>query len=279
MLRTLRSSAALLAAIAALTSPLAAQTATAPQDAPAAPAASAPAAPVAALPSALTELGISDARIQDGRRGGQRAEGTLPGGQAFRAMLDEQSQLRMIGVEGEGTLPADIVSRLVPEAVRGNAIFAEFAQLRGIGRGDEGVMLFGTDAQGQNIRAGFSADGTLQRFGRGDMDRDGERHGKRRGDGDQGHHRGDKGRDHPERDGDRGRPEGARDTGGPRPEGAAAPLDDAAIQNVLRDAGYTQPGTITRDGPRTEVEAVNPEGEPVTVTVNPRGVVVRELAR
>ena len=30
---------------------------------------------------------------------------------------------------------------------------------------------------------------------------------------------------------------------------------------------------------RTEIEAVNPEGEPVTVTVNPRGVVVRELAR
>ena len=77
----------------------------------------------------------------------------------------------------------------------------------------------------------------------------------------------------------RGRSEGARDTGSPRSEGAAAPLDDSAIQNVLRDAGYTQPGTITRDGPRAEVEAVNPEGEPVTVTVNPRGVVVRELAR
>ena len=291
MLRTLRSSVAILAATAALASPLAAQTVPGTPAAPAAPSASAPApaapvtAPVAALPSALTELGISDARLHEGRRGGQRAEGTLPGGQRFHAMLDEQSQLRMIGVEGEGALPADIVSRLVPEGVRANAIFAEFTQLRGIGRGEEGVMLFGTDAQGEEIRAGFSADGRLQRFGRGDMDRpgmerEGDRHGKREGDRDHGRKHGDaEGRGHPERDSGRRGLEAARDAGGPRPEGAAAPLDDAAIQGVLRDAGYTQPGAITRNGPRTEVEAVNPEGEPVTVTVNPRGVVVRELAR
>ena len=159
MLRTLRSSVAILVATAALASPLAAQTVPGTPAAPAAPSASAPApaapvtAPVAALPSALTELGISDARLHEGRRGGQRAEGTLPGGQRFHAMLDEQSQLRMIGVEDEGALPADIVSRLVPEGVRGNAIFAEFTQLRGIGRGEEGVMLFGTDRVGKGLHA------------------------------------------------------------------------------------------------------------------------------
>ena len=198
----------------------------------------------------------------------------------------------MIGVEGQGALPPDIVARLVPETVRGNAIFAEFAQLRGIGRGDEGVMLFGADAQGQDIRAGFSADGTLQRFGRGEMDRPGmdrerdrgdERHGKREGGGDHARDRGrggDQGRGHPEREwSERGGPEAGRDMGGPRPEGASVPLGDAAIQNVLREAGYSQPGAITRNGPRTEVEAVNPEGEPVTVTISPRGIVVRELAR
>ena len=201
MLRTLRNSAAILASAAALAGPMAAQTTATPPAAPApaapvatpapaaapAPAAPVPAqtAPAAALPPALTDLGITDARIRDGRRGGQRAEGTLPGGLPFRAALDDRSQLRMIGVEGEGALPADIISRLVPDGVRGNAIFAEFTQLRGIGRGDEGVMLFGTDAQGQDIRAGFSADGTLQRFGRGDMGGPGmDRDEGRRGDDD-----------------------------------------------------------------------------------------------
>lgn len=289
MLRTLCNSAAVFTAAAILATPLAAQTPTTPPATPA-PVAPAPAQaePATALPPALTDLGITDARILEGRRGNQRAEGTMPGGQPFRAVLDGQSQLRMIRIEGEGkgALPADIVSRLVPESVRTSAIFPEFAQLRGIGHGEEGVMLFGTDAQGQDLRAGFSTDGTLQRFGRGDMDRP----DRDRGDGPHGRHgdhardHGDKGRGHPEREGDRGRserggPDAPRDQGGARPEGAGAPLDDAAIQGVLRDAGYTQPGAITRSGPRAEVEAVNPEGEPVTVTVSPRGVVVRELAR
>jgi len=139
------------------------------------------------------------------------------------------------------------------------------------------VMLFGADAQGQGIRAGFSNDGTLQRFGRGEMD-----HPRfdRRGDDRDGRHdkRGDRKEMRHERgDGDRGPggPRGPQDSVGPAPMA----LDDAAIQSVLRDAGYTQPGTINRNGPRVEVDAVNPEGEPVTVTINSRGVVVRELAR
>lgn len=268
MLRTLRTSVAVIAAVSALAAPLAAQTPATP------PAASAPAAaaPVSALPQALTELGITDARVMKGRRGGQRVEGTLPGGGAFRAMLDGQSQLRMIGVEDEGAaLPADILARLLPEPVRSNVIFTEFTRVQGVGRGDEGVMLFGTDAKGESIRAGFSADGTLQRFGRGEMERPRMDRG---GDRD----------DHGKREGRKGPSHGHGRMGpGDGPRGPAdapsAPLDDAAIQGVLRDGGYTQPGTITRNGPRTEVAAVNPEGEPVTVTINPRGVVVRELAR
>lgn len=269
MLRTLRNSVVALAAVSALAAPLAAQTPTTS----AAPAPSA--AATAALPQALTELGITDARVNEGRRGGQRVDGTLPGGGAFRAMLDGQSQLRMIRVEDEGAaLPADILARLVPDPVRSNAIFAEFAQVRAVGRGDGGVMLFGTDAAGESIRAGFSADGTLQRFGRGEMERPRmDRGGDRDKRADHGKREGRKGPSH-----DHGRM-GPGD--GPRgPAGdPAAPLDDAAIQGVLRDGGYTQPGAITRNGLRTEVEAVNPEGEPVTVTINPRGVVVRELAR
>lgn len=260
MLRILCNSVAALAAVSALAAPLAAQTTATP------PAAPAEATPAATLPPSLTELGITDARILEGRRGGQRVEGTLPGGAAFRAMLDDQGQLRMMGTKDDAALPADILSRLVPEAVRSNAVFAEFARIEGIGRSDDAVMLSGADAQGESIRAGFSTDGTLQRFGRGDMDRP----RMDRGD--------DRDKHHGKRDGrgERSRDDDRRGRGG---DGAGQPLDDAAIQGVLRDGGYTQPGAISRDDGRVEVEAVNPEGEPVTVTINPRGVVVRELAR
>src|SRR5690606_26338734 len=261
MLRRFRNSAAVMVAMTALAAPLAAQTT---QPAPETPPATAPATQAAALPQALTDLGITDARVTKGRRG-QQVQGTLPGGPAFRAMLDSQGTLRMIRAES-APLPAAIVERLVPQPVRDQAILKEFAQIQGIGRGDQGVMVFGTDAQGQGVRAGFGNDGTLHRFGRGETDF-GPRgtKGKERGADDRGlrqmqrFHRGDDARR--------------------APQAAPAALDDAGVQRLLQDAGYTQPGTVTRDGPRTEVEAVNPEGEPVTVTINARGVIVRELAR
>lgn len=273
MLRTLRNSAAVMVAMAALAAPLAAQTTQAPAE-PAAPAATQPAA--AALPQALVDLGITDATVGKSRRG-QQVRGNLPGGGAFRAILDSKGELRMIRAEG-AALPADLVQRLLPQAVRDHATTKDFAQIQGVGRGDQGVMLFGTDAQGQGIRAGFGNDGTLQRFGRGEMDGKGH---KARGARDRGQDRGmdwrgkDRGNDRGEmmkrmqhfHRGDRG------------PQAASTVLDDAAVQRLLQDAGYAQPGAITRDGPRIEVEAVNPEGEPVTVTISPRGMVVRELAR
>lgn len=70
-------------------------------------------------------------------------------------------------------------------------------------------------------------------------------------------------------------PQGALPGGGP----AGEPVTPDRVRAILGDAGYTQVGQVTQDGPRTLVEAVSPEGNPVTVTVNPRGVVVRELAR
>lgn len=310
MLRTLRNSAAMIVASAALALPLAAQTTPAPETAPstapaetapaapavvpatpatpatpAAPEVAAPAAPAAplAVPQALTDLGATDTTVRQGRRGVQMAQGTLPGGTGFQAMLDSNGALRMIRATGDGaSLPADIVARLVPEAVRGNAIFSEFASIRGVGIGGhgprpaagaaEGVMVFGTDAGGQGLRAGFAADGTMQAFGRGDMDRGGwgKKDGKHWGKGHQGgkHWRG-------ERRGERGPMPGAA----PGAAQAAPALDDAAVTRILGEAGYTQPGAITRDGGRLDVEAVNPNGEPVTVTIGPRGVVTRELAR
>lgn len=334
MSRTFRNSAALIVASLALSAPVLAQTAApAPVATPAAPAAPAPAAPApaqaapaapavatpaapqattAALPAVLTDLGITDATLSEGRKG-QKVQGTLPGGAAFQAMLDGD-KIRMLRVTDDAAvLPEDIARRLIPEPVRNAPIFAEFTRLQGLAQGDEGVMLFGADAEGQGVRAGFSPDGTLQKFGRGDMDHGDRGRGKGHDKGKRGDH-GDNGKDRgemrqdgrggkgPQRDGDRmgpggngprdgaagmGRGDGAGGQGqgqgqgvgqGGQGQGRAA-LDDAAVQSILTDGGYTQLGAITRNGPRVEAEAVNPEGEAVTVTINPRGVVVRELAR
>ncbi|WP_036704670.1 hypothetical protein, partial [Paracoccus sanguinis] len=242
---------------------------------PAAPAATAPAQ--GGLPTALTALGITDATATAGRKGGQRVEGTLPGGGAFQAMVDPAGALRMIRTTDNAALPAPVAQALIPEAVRNAPIFAEFARVEGMAQGDEGVMVFGADAAGEPLRAGFAADGTLQRFGRGEME--GHKHGGKgehgRKDGD----RKDRGKGHgKEMHGKEMRGDGT----GPRGmqgAGQAAPLDDAAVNRVLTEGGYTAVGAITRNGPRVEAEATNPEGEAVTVTINPRGVVVRELAR
>lgn len=412
MLRLFRNSAAVIAATAVLAGPAVSQTAApapaepsaqspaaaapngqAPQPPAAAPGAPAEAppppppggparapallpgnAPQAALPPVLGDLGIRDAAVLDGRRGEQRVEGTLPGGAAFRGAIDPEGQLRMIRVTDEtGALPDDIMRRLVPEPIRNAPVFAEFARVQGVTRGEDRIMLSGADAQGAPLRAAFGNDGTLQRFGRGEDG--GPRQGRREGQGpqdsgprDHGGHRdqrggdmgGDRGRGmgrdmdrgpgghgpgndhecgdfhgkppHDQRPGDRpdGRPGDRHDDrhgqhpddrrgeqddprrgpgpadgpmggpaggpmGGPRgdvpppadglgrggPDRAQpqGPLDDAAVRSILTDGGYTELGEITRNGPRAEVPAKNPEGENVTVTVSPRGVVVRELAR
>lgn len=167
MLRRFRNSAAVMVAMTALAAPLAAQTT---QPAPKRPRQPRrrprPRRPPRA--AGADRSGHHRCPRHQGRRG-QQVQGTLPGGPAFRAMLDSQGTLRMIRTES-APLPAAIVERLVPQPVRDQAILNEFAQIQGIGRGDQGVMVFGTDAQGQGIRAGFGNDGTLHRFGRGEMD-------------------------------------------------------------------------------------------------------------
>ena len=339
MLRNLLNSVGVIAASAALAMPLAAQTPTAPVVVPEAPTAAAPsaaaptaaapttAAPAAAdtpaapaagaaVPAALSELGITDATVTEGRMGMQRVQGTLPDGTAFRGALDAEGKLRMLRADEGKTLPADMAARLVPDAVRSAPIFAEFASVQGVGQGANRIMLFGSDAKGEPLRAAFSADGTLQQFGRGAMERagkgmrdgkekrggdgwHGKGHGDRTGDGSRGKGDKDRQRDGDRRgDGSRGdgdgngmtRGDGPRDGSGPaagdgramgqgQPGAGMAQLDDDGVRSLLADGGYTGVGTITRNGPRTEAEAVNPEGENVTVTISPRGVVVRELAR
>lgn len=258
MLRIFRNSVAILAATAALGAPLAAQTTAEP-----APAATTQAVetPAAAVPEALSALGIDNAKLDESRRGGQRAEGTFAGGAAYHAMLDDKGALRMIRVTDKAAeLPADVATKLVPENVRSAPIFAEFTKLQGVGISERGLMVFGVDAADEQLRAAFTSDGTLSQFGRGEFKGPKkDDHGK--------HERKGKHDKHGKRDHD-----GKRDD-------AAKQLDDAAVTSILTDGGYTAVEGIKRDGPRVEANAVNPDGEAVTVTINPRGVIVRELAR
>lgn len=244
----------------------------------------------AALPAALADLGITDATVTQGKRGGQRVRGTLPNGAAFMGFLDDEDQLRGLRVGNDAALPADILTRLVPQAVRDASTYAEVATVTAVMIGDEGVMLAGTDTAGQPVRAAFATDGTLQRFGRGEMGRSKDgRHGMRgdgadRRDGDRrgGHgddgKRGDRDRDGQQMRDDAGDRDGRRGAGPRAGEGPAA-LDQAAARAALDAAGYTQPGESRQEGGRILIDAVNPSGENVTVELNRQGAVIRETAR
>lgn len=254
---------AALCALAILSAPLTAGAQTAPTDQPASAAAPAVAAQTA-IPKALSDLGITDATMRGGDKG-RWIEGKLPDGAAFQAKLSDDGQVRMMRRADGSALPQDIVDKLVPEAVRASPTFPAVGAISMIMQGDQFVMVAGRDSSGQMVRAGFSADGTLQRFGRGDGKHDNKKgghgwgkHGKDRGMHGQMH-----GKDQHKQGGDR------------MPMG----LTDNAARGAVEGAGYTKTGAITHQGPRTMVEAVNPNGENVTVELSPRGDVIRETAR
>lgn len=282
MSRMFKGSVAILAMTAILGMPVAtmAQTAsgaptneapaaTAPAQTPAqTPAAPETAAPVA-LPQLLQDLALGDLSTRTDRRGGLRVSGKLADGNTLKAMVDNAENggaLRGAIVEGEGALPQSLSDALIPQAVRDQQIFGQFATISGAFSGERGVMVMGKAADGEGLRAGFSADGTLMRFGRGgDMGPGGGDHGKW----DHGDRRGGKHGDN-DRHGRRGdRPEHRR--------GAA--LSDEAAAAAATAAGYTAPGTVTREGPRTLIQATNPQGESVLLELGPKGDVVRETAQ
>lgn len=285
-----KNTAAILAIITGLGGAALAQTTT--ETAPAAPAApAAPQAPVEItednLPEILRSLNLQDIDIDRDRRHTE-VEGRLADGTQIEAKLDPSGELRKIEADDDAALPASVIEALVPEAVRGSDIFAQFAEIDEIGMPPAqsrmaGIMIEGTDANGEDLRAAFSEDGTMTRFGRGDDDDDdGGKRGKR---GKRGDH-GDRG-DHGQMHGDRGEMRGDM-RGGQGGEGGdmrgqdmqpPALLDEAAVTTLMTEAGYADLGSITRDGPRMTVEAVNAAGENVTVELNPRGEIVRETAR
>ena len=301
MSRKLTTSIALSAFLAVLAAPVLAQDA-----APAAPQATAEApAQTVTLPQILKDAGLTDVTSDQMRRGGTRIRGTLPDGAKIGAMLAEDGTLRGLRAQDESTaLPSALVDQLVPQAVRDNAVYGQIDKLGAVFTGERGVMLAGKDAQGNDLRAAFAQDGTLIRFGRGDdmhfgkggdKDHDGKRgHHGRRGGHDDDH--GWRGKHDGDRDGRRGPPPGdmppppAPDRQGAAPmpsvdgemrQGAAAPLsvDPGEMRMALTEAGYSAIGEITQHGPRVLAMAINPEGEPVAVELDPQGEVLREINR
>ncbi|SMO51149.1 hypothetical protein [Paracoccus laeviglucosivorans] len=277
MSRFLSSTVAAGALIAMLASPLAAQEAH--EAAPPA-AGHAEAAPVD-LPQVLRDAGMTEA-VGRSTRHGMRVEGKINDA-TVSAFLDDAGQLRGLRAAGEdAVLPQPLVERLVPQAVRDQAIYGELGQIKAVFMGGRGIMMAGTDAQSNPVRAVFSEDGTLLRFGRGDDDRGpGMGHMGR----DKGEHRGRHGDD---RGGKHGKPHGDRehrgDHGprgdGPRgdgPRGPAPSPDD--VRASLTGAGYTAIGEILQQGHVTVAQATNPEGEPVLVELGVDGKVLRELNR
>lgn len=269
--KQLKQSVTTAALIALISAPLAlAQTA-----APAAPEAPAAAAPAAAeLPTVLQGLGLTDIKNRNTRHG-RMVEAQLDG-QPFRAMLDSDGALRGAGLKGDAALPQPLIDALLPQAVRDQSVLDQFARINGVMWGEKGnVGLRGVDAEGVNLRAMLEPDGTLIRFGRGG---DGGDHKEMRrgdrGDHDKGFRKHDRGGKH-DRHGDREGKRGGHDGMSPR----AMMIPDEEVQKMATDAGYTDLGAITRDGPRVSIEGVNPQGEPVLVEIGPKAGVVRETAR
>lgn len=246
-------------------------------------AATPPAAPSAgteALPAQLAGLGLTDVQINDTRRG-KRIEARL-GDVPVQAALDQDGALRMVMVR-DGALPPEVIEALLPQAVRNSDMMSQFATISGVHLAPEGFGVQGQDTASEPLRAMFTQDGTLTRFGRGEaMGRDGKggpdgkrgrdgagRHDKRAPGDHRGMMQGQGGK------GEKGRQGMMQGQGGP--QGAA--VDDGAARQAAEAAGYTELGDSFRAGPRLLIEAKNPQGEPVVVEINPRGEVIRETAR
>lgn len=275
MKKNLSSTIALSALLAMLAAPGAvlAQDATPPAPEASAPAEQPPAPATTAapeIPQVLRDAGLTDLTSEPGKRGGLKVEGKQADGSELRAFVDDKGALRGMFVKGDAVLGQALVDQLVPQSVRDQAVYGQFASIKGVMTGERGVMLAGSDSNGEKLRAAFANDGTLMRFGRGDDERGLRDHGPRgdRGPGRDGHGHGHdgwkRGEGHPP---------------APGRQGAAAPVDEGAVRQALESAGYTQPGSITQRGPRTLAEAVNPQGEAVTVELDRQGTVMREINR
>tara|TARA_B100000378_G_scaffold262452_1_gene244555 strand:+ start:11880 stop:12806 length:927 start_codon:yes stop_codon:yes gene_type:complete len=244
--------------------------------------ATAQSSPQTQLPQVLGALNLTDIATREARHGGNRIEGNLPGGGEIQAVIDESGNLVMVDVD-DAAMPQSLIDAMLPQSVRDNAVFGQFATIGKLATMDSRVMIGGEDADGEDLRAGFDAEGRLLRFGR--EDGDGRRFGR-------GPERGEHGGKDESRkgrgpgmmgghDGDREGPRGG-DRRGERPgegPGRAPMMDRAAIDKVLGDAGYTDLAQPRRAGPRFALDATNPAGEQVTLEIDAKGDILRETAR
>ncbi|WP_304613803.1 hypothetical protein [Paracoccus sp. (in: a-proteobacteria)] len=192
----------------------------------------------------------------------------------------------LIGIETDDTaLPQPIIDAILPQAVRGNEVMAQFGMIEEIKAEYGRFEVKGEDTGGQDMRAAFDEAGAVLRFGRDDDRRGGRDHDR----GPRGH--GSRG-DGPHGDGPRGdgpRAEGPRGDGpraeGPRGDGPrgdmppAPQFDTVAANQRLTQAGYSAFGLMRQEGPRVLLDATNPDGETVTLELDPQGQLVRETAR
>lgn len=223
------------------------------------------------LPAALSVQGLSDVKTSPARRGGTRVTGKLPDGSSFRAMLTQDGKLAMVGSR-DAALPQAMLDEILPATVRGADMISRFSKIHAVMQADgRGTMVMGKNAEGESIRAGFDPDGKLSHFSRGDHDRKG-----RKGWGKGGHRWGKHGGKDGDRHGDYHK--GAR-LGDGIPGQPPAPMSEDALRKVAEGAGYTALGAISYEGPRSVIEAINPQGEAVTVEIAPNGKVMRETAR
>lgn len=262
MSRVFTTSVAIGALVAILAGPMMAQETAQPP---------AEAAATVVVPQVLQAAGLTDVESKPTRHG-SRIGGKLPDGTGLDAFLDRQGQLRGLRADGDAALPAALIQQLVPQAVRDQAIFGELARIDAVFTRERSVMVAGQDAQKKPVRAAFSEDGTLLRFGRGDaagrdMAPRGD-HGK--------HERGDK--DHGKR-GDRDHGKRGDDRRGDGPRQMGTPPSAQQVRASLTEAGYSAIGQILQQGPVTVAQATNPEGEPVLVEIATDGAVLRELNR
>lgn len=221
----------------------------------------------AALPQSLVEALLPQAL---------RGNAALADIAAITGVGTREGMTMVMGKDSEG------------QAIR--AGFAEDGQLMHFGRGDQ---MRGKGGMGHDGERGMGRGG----------DRDGGKRQGRMGDHGGKHERGMKG----ERGGkggdcDRmgGKQDGQRGMGGMQGQrgmqgmggqqqdmggmqgqgmGQAPALSPEAVMQALNDAGYTQVGTVTSNGRAVMAEAVNKAGDAVTVVLNPRGQVMREMPR
>lgn len=219
------------------------------------------------LPAELEALNLTDIRSDQKRQGFTEVEGRTADGVEIEAMLDPEGKL--LGVEiDDGTMPQSLIDALLPQSVRDNELLTQFTVIDSIKNRRGALGVEGEDDAGEDLYALFDQDGRMLQFGRDDDEhkRGKKPHGKmHHGDGP--HPHGKKGAPH----GDHG-PEGM-------PPAPAPEFEATEVNQKLTEAGYTDFGFMRLEGPRITLDATNPDGETVTLELDPKGEVIRETAR